>query len=452
MKIKVPYLISKPGANGATRYFWQPSTELRRLGWRPARLVHPDGRPAATLDEAVELAKLRNAELDAWRNGGAAAASSSAPPPPEEVRPDTVAHVIRLYKESARFTTKAEKTRYEYALNLRIIEAWAGDAPIRAITPELVQKYYEGLLATGKHAKANAVLRVLRILLSFARSSGKVTYNAAEKPGMISTKPRLRIWSDEEIDLFLKKADARGWYNVADAVVYGCYIGQRQGDLLSVTALAIQPDAMGWRIHVRQSKRNARVAIPLHPRAAARWDGARKRRADRGVRVATVLWNDTTGAAWSADTFRHVFAELRDEVARENHRVRLVRDDKGVTLSDLAHRVGPKVPLKAIESGEVVPTIEHLERIAKALECELGSLLHPIHDVWFMDTRDTAVTRYAEAGCTVPEICSLTGHDEASCYQILKHYLALNGEMASSAVAKLVAHEEVKRKRAAGEE
>lgn len=69
-----------------------------------------------------------------------------------------------------------------------------------------------------------------------------------------------------------------------------------------------------------------------------------------------------------------------------------------------------------------------------------------------MDTRDTAVTRYAEAGCSVPEICSLTGHDEASCYQILKHYLVLNGEMASSAVAKLVAHEEVKRKRAAAEE
>lgn len=64
---------------------------------------------------------------------------------------------------------------------------------------------------------------------------------------------------------------------------------------------------------------------------------------------------------------------------------------------------------------------------------------------WFMDTRDTAVTKLAEAGCTIPEICAITGHDEESAYKVLKHYLALNGSMADAAIAKFVAFEERKR-------
>lgn len=70
-----------------------------------------------------------------------------------------------------------------------------------------------------------------------------------------------------------------------------------------------------------------------------------------------------------------------------------------------------------------------------------------IVDAWFMDTRDTAVSRLALAGCTVPEIASITGHDEESVYKLLKHYLALTGDMADAAIAKLVAFEEQQRER-----
>ncbi len=391
MKIKVPYLVSRPGATGV-RYFWQPSSELRKLGWRPARLCHADGRPVTTLDEAVELAKARNAELDAWRRGGMPKADTPEPIRADEVRPGSVAHIIRLYKASSRYTTKGEKTRYDYGQNLKIIEAWAGDAPIRALTRETVQDYYQQLWNTGKHAKANAVLRVLQILLKFAWDNGHVSQNAAEKPGMVSIAPRLRIWSDAEIDSFVAAADAAGWHCVADAVVYGVYLGQRQGDLLALRQISVQPDGDGFKLHMKQSKRGARVAIPLHPRAAERQRAAIRRRADRGVKTPAALWNNSTGSAWSADTFRHQFAAIRADVAKS---------------------------------------------------------LPSIADLWFMDTRDTAVTKLAEAGSTVPEICAVTGHDEPSAYQILKHYLSLTGEMAAAAIAKLMAHEDKKKERAA---
>ena len=52
--------------------------------------------------------------------------------------------------------------------------------------------------------------------------------------------------------------------------------------------------------------------------------------------------------------------------------------------------------------------------------------------------RDTAVTWLARAGCTVPEIRSITGHDPRTIYSILKHYLAIDREQASAAIGKLV--------------
>ena len=43
------------------------------------------------------------------------------------------------------------------------------------------------------------------------------------------------------------------------------------------------------------------------------------------------------------------------------------------------------------------------------------------------------------AGATIPEIAAVTGHSHESCTQILKHYLAQHPEMASSAIAKMIA-------------
>ena len=53
--------------------------------------------------------------------------------------------------------------------------------------------------------------------------------------------------------------------------------------------------------------------------------------------------------------------------------------------------------------------------------------------------RDTAVTWLALAGCTVPEICIISGHTEQSAYNILKHYLGRHPDMAATAIGKLVA-------------
>lgn len=61
-------------------------------------------------------------------------------------------------------------------------------------------------------------------------------------------------------------------------------------------------------------------------------------------------------------------------------------------------------------------------------------------DLHFHDLRGTAVTMLAEAGCTVPEIATITGHSQAHAQKILDRYLARTRTLAESAIAKLDAH------------
>lgn len=58
----------------------------------------------------------------------------------------------------------------------------------------------------------------------------------------------------------------------------------------------------------------------------------------------------------------------------------------------------------------------------------------------FHDLRGTAVTMLAEAGCTVPEIATITGHSLAHVQKILDRYLSRTKALAESAIAKLDEH------------
>jgi integrase len=109
---------------------------------------------------------------------------------------------------------------------------------------------------------------------------------------------------------------------------------------------------------------------------------------DQNPQSATIyVISEETGQPYKPDNFRHVFAEIRaaagiDEIAREH----------------------------GIEGG-----------------------------LLFMDLRRTAVVHLARAGCSVPEIASITGHSVSRTVSILEVYLPRDSEMAAAAIAKLEA-------------
>jgi hypothetical protein len=58
-----------------------------------------------------------------------------------------------------------------------------------------------------------------------------------------------------------------------------------------------------------------------------------------------------------------------------------------------------------------------------------------ISGLHFHDIRGTTVTMFAEAGCTVPEIASITGHSLRTAQRILDKYLAKTSKLAANAIA-----------------
>jgi hypothetical protein len=60
-----------------------------------------------------------------------------------------------------------------------------------------------------------------------------------------------------------------------------------------------------------------------------------------------------------------------------------------------------------------------------------------VTDRRFQDLRRTAVVRLAEAGCTVPEIASISGHDIDYCQRIIDTYLPRTRKLAAAAIEKL---------------
>jgi hypothetical protein len=385
--MKVRYLITKPG-RGGTRYFWQPSAALRAMGWRPERL--PDDRT-----QAIARAEQLNAELDGWRDGAPvpqAAAALAVKRPSTGPQPGTLGDAILRYRAS-RFYPEHPKTRRGYEQNIKVIEDWAGDAPVAAITPKRIETLYAGLHAKTP-SKANAVITMLRMLIKHAiREEIIKSHPALEAdPGLEAAAPSGRLWPIDAISLFVETADRMGWHSVGTSVVINHWIGQRQGDILTMKRAAYR----GGVFHVTQGKTDARVAVPHSPWVERRVETELKRQSDRkieGTPNAALLLCETTGQPWKEDHFRHVFADIRAAAAEE----------WGTFFLD---------------DGSTIDTL----------------------DLQFMHLRHTAVTELAISGCTTLQIAGITGHTPKSVEQILTRYLVRTADLAASATTQRLAY------------
>ena len=93
------------------------------------------------------------------------------------------------------------------------------------------------------------------------------------------------------------------------------------------------------------------------------------------------------------------------------------------------------------ETGEAYK-ITNFSRWILKLRKEANKERKGLLDLTFQDLRDTAITNLARAGSTIPEIAAVSGHSEQSILGILKHYLALNSDMAGNAINKLMQHQQ----------
>ena len=139
--------------------------------------------------------------------------------------------------------------------------------------------------------------------------------------------------------------------------------------------------------------------------------------AQRRCDVLRMVWSDYDGETLrvrQSKTGRHlvipVSAQLRQELEAAPRRCPVIVADERGRPYDASH-------------------FSHVfKRVARVAGVE---------GVRYQDLRRTAIVRLAEAGCTVPEIASISGHAVDYCQRIIDTYLPRTRQLAQAAIVKL---------------
>ena len=408
-KVSIPYINWR---NGRPRF--DPSATLRDQGHKSHDLKNEDGSwmsEGQALDWSRAFARLLKQEK---RQAGNVAAELKAVKAAPLLNRYTVADMMRDWLGSPGVKSKAANTLRDYRQKTRVLEdvylrvkAWDEfdhrTAPDDAKIPEkpdqvdraialvwiseaaslnrpICFNLWERLLEKRKLHTANAVLTCMGMAIEYAQRKGNLPEirNPAHKLGKITPKTKIRYAEPSEIEALIAAADSLKRWEIGDMIALGVWIGQRQGDRLSLQLAQVRDN----RFVVEQNKTGALVSIPLAPALAKRLRMIMARRKASGKVFGHVVMNEQAWEPFKADWYRHLFEQVRREAQK------------------------------------TVPSVARLRD---------------------KDLRATAVMWLAAAGCTNTQIASITGHTLETVNQILKHYWAASAAQADDAMAKLVA-------------
>lgn len=377
--MKIPFVIWR---NGRPRF--EPSPSARKAGHKGHDLKNADGTwmsEGQALDFSRAFETARKAER-AKAKPSPQAAGKTAVKPKISPRSYTVADLFKEWLGAAAVREKAPNTIKDYHQKARVIEdcykdIWSAQA--EALSRPVMFGLYDRIKREKGPHTANSVLRLFSNAIKWGMNRGKLTglvANPAQRLEMTKLAPRVRFATIEELDALISTADAMGRPEMGDMFTLAVWSGQRQGDRINMQMINLD----GGRLICQQAKTWAIVNMPVAPPLAARLEAARERRKAASIISPALILDERTWQPFKPDYYRHLFEDIR---------------------------------------------------VAAAKACP------SVADLRDQDLRDTAVTWLALAGCDIWEICSITGHSFKTAADVLKHYLAIHPDMATSAMNKM---------------
>lgn len=267
-----------------------------------------------------------------------------------------------------------------------------GAAPIKLWTDPRARKKlrkWRDKLAVTSPRQADYMWSFVSAVFKLAVGDGELTANPCSMGGRLYAGSRVEvIWSSPQVGAFLYQ---RQYAHMHLPLLIGLWTGQREGDVLRLkwSAYDGQVIRLKQRKGQRRSGKNAAatVVIPVAVPLKGALDAELALR--RAAKVLALKIEDQT-----------ICLNSEGEPWREG-------------------RAGYNGFISSFRKAKAIAKIE---------------------GVSFSDLRGTAVTRLALAGCTVPEICAITGHSHAEANAILEaHYLHRDPQIAWNAIRKLEA-------------
>ncbi len=332
MHVKLRYVERRVDRTGGERWYWHR---------RGHKLVRLPGNPI----ERMTLAERLNAAADSLA--------------PADLARGSIGWVIQRYRDSDEYQDLSPGTVKYYKRFLREVEALGPDLPFASFTRRAVVDFIESYEKSFQRRQSAAVLKNL---FKLARYHGVVTADETAGLRLKTSRPRDRIWTDEEVARWIEVAGVEDPH-MRTAFLLLQFTAQRPTDVLRMA----WPQYSGSAIRLRQQKTGALLDIPVHP----------------------VLRDHLDGLARSPTSLTIVTYRGRPvKYLRFNERYRRVAERAGI-------------------------------------------------DAQARDLRRTAMLRMAEAGATVPQIASVSGHSIEATQRILETYLPRNRDLAEIAITRL---------------
>lgn len=330
MKIKIAYLVKKPGrlVNGERtwRYFFQPDAALRAADFEQERLSDdPVAAQARMREITAAIAKFRKTGVKPERSGKALHIRKDSDRQRPQKLPDvprTMEQLARDYQQTRKYLDLAPNSQKSYQQMLRLILLWAGKKRVVDISRPNILLFLDKL-AQVHDAKANYVGRVLRILMQHAVNRGVIAVNPASKPGLGAVKARHHIIEYHVAMMLADTATRMGWHSVKTAIYLGGYLCQRKVDVLQLTwgsygeqqflnpVTSEKFTAIGFDFVQQKTGKHIRgQAITVLQEHLATLSPFQHKQTP-------IVICDTTGKPWSLDHFTKTFTKIRAQAMQD---------------------------------------------------------------------------------------------------------------------------------------
>lgn len=312
-------------ADGSVRLWWEPPADARPLGFGPVEL--PDAVSAAWA-QATKL----NRQVDAARATGQRLAEGQ-----RQTR--RIEDLIRSYRASVHWREKLKpKTRDSYAKLLGVIADKWGTARAAEFDKAVMHQWYQTLYSARGPRMAQALIRMMSILMEHAETLGwrPANANPCLRLKVHTPPPRARAASMAEIAAILAAAETLGLHGARTAILLSLLHGQRQTDVLTArrgdfaltdwTPPGTAAPRRVWVWRFTRSKRGNAAAILLHDDAVP---AIRAALADAGTADAprttddVLIRDEATGKPYSEFLFnkrwRAILAHAADKAKGNCH-------------------------------------------------------------------------------------------------------------------------------------
>lgn len=297
-KVKVRYYSVRKG-----RGYWQPTPEMRRLGFAPVA-CGPDG-PAAWA-KAQELNK-------AWDQRSSQPLTAVIIPKVEQWPKGSIGEAYQIYRSTPEWAKKAPRTREDWDRGWKYIGPTFGDCGAGAATMPLISAWRQGIEEDKGLREAHRAMKIWRALWKVAAA---LRYTVGGDPSLAvrNTEPKGRneTWTEGEAVRLVKGALRMGYYGLASALACMWDGAVAPVDARSLTLAQRHKDDQGTWFALGRAKTGRDAVLTLSRRSERLFNWYLVKQFGEAAPISNMkVFRTRRGAAYRKNSFAEDFRDVR---------------------------------------------------------------------------------------------------------------------------------------------